>query len=699
MRNIYSLGRLIAVLLVSVLTCVPFCRAQSATTSPGVTLYGSQIYAESGVKWGIYSFPAQAGTVPQPVWLDGDLMATGGAVYANGKYYIISFLDLGFLQYGLLLTCDIDEQTYEPLDIYEWDNSYITTDMTFDPATGNIYGCSMNADGTATFNLSTMDVTSGRQTPIAPVKQLCALAATADGTLYGIGQDDGILYTIDKTTAELTEVGPTGVQPSPNQQSATIDPATGTFYWAAYTAEGSALYTVDTSTGVATLVSEIPDKAEFVGLFVKEGATATVAPQAPADLKPSFSKADLQGRVTFTMPTLDVDGQPLTGDLDWRLSCNGARTAEGTAQPGEAVSVRVSVPQSGSYSFDVTASIGGLSSTAAHADRYVGMDTPLPVTNLRTTVSDEHEVTTRWALDSVGMHGGYVDRSATTYRIVRQPGDEVVATACADSSFVENIEADQLTAYCYEVVPEVNSLSGEPQTSGYFAVGRSKLVPYDELFPDTASFTLFTVIDANADKASWEYDRNAARVKYIWAYAASNDDWLISPPVAVEPEGDYEVTAVLQSEGDIYAGTVTLYAGEQPSVEAMTSEILEPTDIDSPTGVSLRSKPYHVTAGSGLCYFGLHVTGKRSIWDLYLNSFRVERVMPSGLTSLAGGQPVKIGVRGHVLHITNEAGAEVTVYGTDGRLIHRSASSSVSLTLPRGTYVVAAGGAKAKVVI
>lgn len=111
---------------------------------------------------------------------------------------------------------------------------------------------------------------------------MCALAASADGTLYGIGADDGILYTIDKETAALTEVGPTGVTPE-NTQSATIDGDTGQMYWSAYTADGGALYTVDTATGKATHVFTYPDKAHNRHLYPAGGTqrTCTAARHQP----------------------------------------------------------------------------------------------------------------------------------------------------------------------------------------------------------------------------------------------------------------------------------------------------------------------------------------------------------------------------------------------------------------------------------
>lgn len=705
MTKITSLRTLLAVLLACFVQLSG--RAASGNASAPVTLYGSQIYAESGVKWGLYSFPAQANTELTPVWLDGDLMATGGAVYANGKYYIISFMDLGFLKYGMLLTCDIDKQEYEQVEIEDWNNSYITTDMTFDPSSGNIYACSMNEDGSASFNLSTMDVASGKQTPIAPVIQLCALAASADGTLYGISQSDGTLYTIDKTDASLTKVGSTGVQPSPNQQSATIDPATGILYWAAYTNEGSELYTVDTKTGHATLVSEIPDKAEFVGLFIKDSATSQASPATPTGLNVVFDKASLSGTATFTMPETDVNGQPLSGNLTWQVSCNGTVQSSGEAMAGDQISTPVSVNRNGMYDFAVTASQNGKSSTAVKSQLFVGMDTPVldaADINVEVTKSpadpDSFTVTVSWPSTAVsGQHGGYVDSEKTAFRIVRQPGDILVNEASRDNTFKEEFHPDEVTAWTYEITPDVEGQTGATRETPYFHVGEFKQVPYLETFPDTADFTLFTVVDANADRASWEYDRSKGRVKYIWAYAASNDDWIVSPPLRFENLNNvYSVKLKMQSEGDIYAGTVSAFISRSPEVGTMTEKIIGETDIDKSTEMTLKSDALPVKE-AGIYYVGLHVTGKRSIYDLYLNAFAVESEPQTGISSPASSEMPALKTGKGRIQITNPAQSAIRIYGVGGNLVYESSASFISLRLAHGIYIVNSNGQKRKVTL
>jgi len=86
----------------------------------------------------------------------------------------------------------------------------------------------------------------------------CALAllvtasAAPGGTLYAIRDSDNYLVTIDTVTLEFNVIGSTGVG-SGDFGDLAYNSDTGTMYWVAGRGNNN-LYTVDLSTGVATLV-------------------------------------------------------------------------------------------------------------------------------------------------------------------------------------------------------------------------------------------------------------------------------------------------------------------------------------------------------------------------------------------------------------------------------------------------------------
>jgi len=148
--------------------------------------------------------------------------------------------------------------------------------LAYDSANDVLYG----ADGSNT-GLAVLDRATGVSNLVggygAPV-EICGLAYdAASDTLYGVDSAGGTppavigngaalrstegvavpstLYTIDRATGAVTEVGPLGVDLDPADVSCglAIDAVDGTLYAGAY--DGT-LYTVDKATGAATLVGD-----------------------------------------------------------------------------------------------------------------------------------------------------------------------------------------------------------------------------------------------------------------------------------------------------------------------------------------------------------------------------------------------------------------------------------------------------------
>jgi hypothetical protein len=91
------------------------------------------------------------------------------------------------------------------------------------------------------------------------------------GNAYSANITDDLFYTVDLSDATSTAVGSLGIDIS-FAQDATIDPADNTVYMGAYIGGGAGgIYTVDVSTGLATLVGDTqPLNAEF-GILAVSG--------------------------------------------------------------------------------------------------------------------------------------------------------------------------------------------------------------------------------------------------------------------------------------------------------------------------------------------------------------------------------------------------------------------------------------------
>lgn len=95
----------------------------------------------------------------------------------------------------------------------------------------------------SSFEFGIIDYNEMDRTTIGPSKhKFVAMGVSSEERVYGIATD-GILYELDTTTGEETEVGPTGVYVASSSeksytQSGAIDQDDDTFYWAAYVTWG-----------------------------------------------------------------------------------------------------------------------------------------------------------------------------------------------------------------------------------------------------------------------------------------------------------------------------------------------------------------------------------------------------------------------------------------------------------------------------
>jgi len=139
--------------------------------------------------------------------------------------------------------------------------------------TGSWTGMTGTADGSTLYAASSscgtesylyeVDPGTGALTLIGPMRAgscMIDIAINADGDMYGVDIVDDSLYQIDTGTGAATYIGYTGASAN-YAQGMDFDNASGTLYWAAYTASGE-LRTLDLNTGASTLVGGFPGGAE-----------------------------------------------------------------------------------------------------------------------------------------------------------------------------------------------------------------------------------------------------------------------------------------------------------------------------------------------------------------------------------------------------------------------------------------------------
>jgi len=670
-----------------------------------VTLYGVKTYCDSGGSSGIYSISASPGAQPELYWADGDMIGSGGAVYAEGTFYVLTYIDFFGMTAWSYQICDPVAKTYDFSMPENLTFSDVGSAMTYDPSTGNIYSVCIDATDTNKFTLSTMNPATAAKTPVAPVERLYAMAATASGTLYGVGAD-GNLYIVNKNTGELSLVGPTGVIPE-NNQSAVIDYKTDVMYWSAYTAEGGALYTVDISTGKAELLSKFDDNYQFVGLYIEQTTRASGAPASPTDITAEFANGSRTGRVSFVMPFNDLDDNNLSGMLKYEVTLDDEVLASGEAAPGETVEVNVTSPRTGRCNFivHVTGECGA--ATPNGVTLWVGADTPCAVTDFTAAV-ENGIVKLSWSLPENGVNGGYVNQQEVRYVLVRGPYEEKISDSFEGTYYEEEAPVDGVNPLMYMVTPVYAGLSGNYTISNIVIAGEYMTPPFAEDLTDPYRSLVFTTEDVNADGCCWRYDLDKQMMKCDWAIEETSDDWFITAPVRLEAGKKYNVAVTARSEGrwnydeqrdeDVYTGYLGLYLGKEATAAAMTTTLVNPVEIFKIEPVTITTDAFTVDE-TGLYHIGLHHSGQRSIYYTYVSRLEVNPKELTSVKEVGETEQPSISLSGHVLSVENPALVRITVAAVDGRVVAVVTGEHGEVNLSPGVYVVSTGARTFKIAV
>ena len=196
-------------------------------------------------------------------------------------------------------------------------------DMTYDNSRKKMYAVArLGLLDTSSFHaLYTIDLTTGVATKIGTDlgRRISTLACTYDGDLYAV-DSFGRFCSIDPETAEVTEIGYTGVMPT-GFNSMAFDHSTGTLYWACmYVYSGeymemdvSDLRTIDIESGQSYSLKSTGNNTQISGLYIPYSAAAKDAPAHVSGftVTPGANGANT-ATLAWTNPATLFGGGPLT---------------------------------------------------------------------------------------------------------------------------------------------------------------------------------------------------------------------------------------------------------------------------------------------------------------------------------------------------------------------------------------------------
>lgn len=158
----------------------------------------------------------------------------------------------------------------------------------------------------------------------------------------------------------------------------------------------------------------------------------------------------------------------------------------------------------------------------------------------------------------------------------------------------------------------------------------------DKDFTAEADLTGWTVIDSNND-GEWHFEDGIDGVSLTRVRGAAQDDWLISPALAMESGKSYVVSYSIVAQGNIDSETVETAYGTAAEAAAMVNAI----GSESIAAGETMTGYYRISpATSGNYYVGFHATSPSSaggtisiLWVKVEESAGVTPVAPTGLAA------------------------------------------------------------------
>lgn len=487
-----------------------------------------------------------------------DIESPMAAFYAKGHFHLLFSTRVEDSDYNSFCTVVMkiyDATTWELLDtvtladnVEGWD-FFLRQVAVYDPTTDKAYTMSWG-DGKP---LLSLDLTTNELKVVGgdANKFVQTMFVDGNGTLYGITFNEKKLYTIDKETGDMTEVGdielPFGL--SANPMSATLDPATGKVYWIAVDGQSlkSAIYLLDPATAKVEKIVDMPGNEHILGLYI---------PDAPADAPAAPSKLAYQGGVLNVKAPSETyhSGETLSGKLSLTVESGGKVIKEAELTPGEEKSIELPLAD-GAHHLIVKVSNAAGASPERRLDTFVGNDAPCAVRDLTLSMEDTKNAVLTWNAPDRAVHGAAIDDNTLNYSIVRWPDEVVVARNIKETTFTEPIPETH-ARYYYEVAAYSGDIEGEHAMSNVVTGGEIWVAPYTETFDTQDDFDSFKVVDANNDNLTWSFMlpyNETSGYAYLHGNGTAdpdtgiyegngNDDYLISPSVRLKAGIDYRIS-------------------------------------------------------------------------------------------------------------------------------------------------------------
>lgn len=609
----------------------------------GKIAYGFCIYDDAwgtNNQFGLYSFNTANPSNVTREWITN--LSVDAAVYYDGYYYAQTSKYSGVytsMEFGKF-NATTGEYTIiaDFMDILPQFTDFTIDYSTDPPSLLGLRTYSVGEWKLVNINMSTGEITD--MTPNSTIGSFFTLACGFDGTVYSVGAY-GTLYTINKSTGEPTEVGETGMSPK-FLQSMEFDHTDGILYWALTDSDFNGKFgMIDPTTGAFTDLGKLGNNAELTGLHIPFVPSPNGSPAKVSNIKAVPAENGVKtATISWNNPLLDNAGANLSSITAVKLYRNNEliKTYDSPSVGGEYVYVD-NPKRNGNFIYKITVENSIGVGNAAFVKVFVGEDIPMAPKDVVLSRNGTSGILS-WIAPKVGLNGGWINGSALTYKITRKPDNKIVAEAVQGNSYTDIV--GNAGSYTYNIQSSISGIAGGSVNSNPLYIGNSLSLPYQCLTDQ--QWSLWTVINVNEDNRTWvHYDNgDGVIVHYTYSIEEDADDWLISPPITLNP-GSYKLSFDYKSRSSVFSEKMGLYYGRGETVATQSNLLADYNDI---MDVNYKRGIQVVTvAEAGDYNFSFYAYSEAGKAGIQLNNVKLEAMVENDLEA--------IGISGNMIPVAN----------------------------------------------
>lgn len=198
--------------------------------------------------------------------------------------------------------------------------------------------------------------------------------------------------------------------------------------------------------------------------------------------------------ISFTAPTLDAEGNPLTGKVKVNLYREDETTPFFTSEEitaGEAGTATDNSPFAGETWYVARAENGSGEGPEMRADAWIGEDVPVAVTNILVKANADGKLAVTWNAPAESVHGGYINYAGLQYQITRVLNEQLSSLGTVNTtSFTDaDLSADAQANVSYQVIAKSGAGLGASAQSATVNYGKQLALPFAESFANKAYTT------------------------------------------------------------------------------------------------------------------------------------------------------------------------------------------------------------------